>query len=133
MAAQLAVAIAGAAQQRTTRLTVALAPQDLGGVQITLEFGRDRRLKAAIRVDRPDTLKLIQTDAQSVVRSLESAGFDLGAAGLQLELSGQGDGRRQSPLAAFDPPSPSAAVAGIGTAVQPGSSARLLRALDLTV
>jgi hypothetical protein len=133
VATQIAVAVAGAAQQRTTRLTVALAPHDLGGVEITLEFGRDRHLKAAIRVDKADTLQLIRGDATSVVRSLESAGFDLGGAGIQLELRDGGGDRRQPATPGGDIAATPSPAGSIGATLQASATADRLGALDMTV
>ncbi len=133
VATQIAVAVAGAAQQRTTRLTVALSPQELGGVEITLEFGRDRQLKAAIRVDKADTLQLIRHDAASVVHSLESAGFDLGSAGLQLELRDQGGGRRQPEIPGTDIAAAAGPASGVGTSLPAGPAPGLPGTLDMTV
>ncbi len=133
VATQIAVAVAGAAQQRTTRLTVALSPQELGGVEITLEFGRDRQLKAAIRVDKADTLQLIRHDAASVVHSLESAGFDLGSTGLQLELRDQGGGQRQPEIPGTDIAAATGPASGVGTSLPAGPAPGLPGTLDMTV
>jgi hypothetical protein len=75
------------------RITVQLQPRDLGSVEIRLDFSGDA-VRAAVTVDRPETLELLQRDARSLERALNDAGLKTDSGSLSFDLRGQGrDGR----------------------------------------
>lgn len=89
------------------RLTVELQPAELGRVQVALSFDGEGRLRAEFAVDRPDTLQLLQRDAQALEESLGGGGLQLADAGLSFGLRRDRDGadpQRATPPHAGDPP-----------------------------
>lgn len=88
------VSLAKAVGDGKTELTLALRPPELGHLTIRLQFA-DGQLQVDIRADRPETLHLLQREADGFERSLRQAGLDLREGGLQ--FSAHGDGSRQRP------------------------------------
>jgi flagellar hook-length control protein FliK len=76
------------------QFTVQMDPPELGRVDVKLQFGRDKTLRAVLTVEKPETLTLLQRDAQALERSLQGSGLQSGA-DLEFSLAqgGQGDAR----------------------------------------
>ncbi len=74
------------------RLTVTLRPQELGTLSIRMHFV-DGRLTVDVAADRPETLHLLQREADGFERGLRQAGLDLREGGLH--FGSQGDPGRQ--------------------------------------
>ena len=72
-------------------MTVALRPPELGQLTIRLQFA-DGQLQVEVRADRPETLLLLQREADGFERSLRQAGLELRDGGLQLAAQGDGGG-----------------------------------------
>lgn len=93
---ELPVSLSKAVADGKTDLTLALRPAELGQLTIRLQFV-DGQLQVEVRADRPETLQLLQREAEGFERSLRQAGLDLRDGGLQ--FSAHGDGGRQRPSA----------------------------------
>ncbi len=91
---EMPVSIAKAVADGKTEVTLALRPPELGHLTIRLHFA-DGQLQVDIRADRPETLHLLQREADGFERSLRQAGLDVRDGGLQ--FSAHGDGSRQRP------------------------------------
>lgn len=89
---ELPVSLSKAVADGKTDLTLALRPAELGQLTIRLQFV-DGQLQVEVRADRPETLQLLQREAEGFERSLRQAGLDLRDGGLQ--FSAHGDGGRQ--------------------------------------
>lgn len=108
-AGQLFVRIEQAAAEGQTRFAVRLDPEELGRVEVVLEF-QDGRVQATVAADRPATLELLQRDARWLERAMEQGGFKLQQDGLHFTLrngqagAGQEGGQRTARLlaAGFD-------------------------------
>lgn len=103
----LAGEIVRAAGRGDDRLTVELQPAELGRVQVALSFDGEGRLRAEFAVDRPDTLQLLQRDAQALEESLGGGGLQLADAGLSFGLRRDRDAadpHQATPPHAGDPP-----------------------------
>ncbi len=74
------------------RLTLTLRPQELGRLHMRLLFV-DGQLTVDISADRPETLHLLQREADGLERSLRQAGLDLRNGGLH--FGPHGDSGRQ--------------------------------------
>ncbi|WP_184446220.1 flagellar hook-length control protein FliK [Rhodospirillum centenum] len=104
-AAQIHVQIERAVADGGPRsFTVHLEPEELGRVEVKLEF-QDGRLHALVMADRPQTLDLLQRDARLLERSMEQGGLRLQQDGLQFSLregggqnGGQGASQGGDPL-----------------------------------
>ncbi|MFC7335273.1 flagellar hook-length control protein FliK [Rhodocista pekingensis] len=104
-AAQIHVQIERAVADGGPRsFTVHLEPEELGRVEVKLEF-QDGRLHALVMADRPQTLDLLQRDARLLERSIEQGGLRLQQDGLQFSLregggqnGGQGGWQGGDPL-----------------------------------
>lgn len=83
-------ALDGGARQ----FTVQMDPPDLGRVDVRLQFGRNKTLKAVLTVEKPETLTLLQRDAQILERTLQGSGLQSGA-DLEFSLAQGGQGGAQ--------------------------------------
>jgi len=97
---QVSVQLRRGLQQGLDRLTIMLEPRELGRIDIRLEIGRDRQVRAHIAVDKSQTLELLQKDARGLERILQDAGFKTDGDSLSFSLKQQDHpadgGRRQS-------------------------------------
>jgi flagellar hook-length control protein FliK len=89
-AEQIAVHIAKASSEGLDKISVKLKPESLGHVQVRLDVGNDGRTQVVVSADRPDTLDLLQRDAQSLVRALNDAGLQTSQQNLSFNLRDQG-------------------------------------------
>ena len=68
------------------RFEVRLDPPELGRIDVRLDMGTDGRVAAALTVDRPETLDLLQRDARLLQKALEEAGISLDDSSLNFSL-----------------------------------------------
>ncbi len=73
-----------------SRLTIQLDPPDLGRVEVRMEFGKDKSMKAHLVIEKPETYLMLQRDAQLLERALQNAGLEPGQDGLGFELAQDG-------------------------------------------
>lgn len=85
-AEQVAIQVAKAASTGESRITVNLQPAELGRVEVTLDFGSDGKVAAAVRTDRLETLDALQRDARSLERALADAGLKTDSNSLSFSL-----------------------------------------------
>lgn len=86
----VAAHISKAAQNAdTSKMTLQLDPPDLGRVEVQLEFGRERTVKAHLIVEKPETLLMLQRDTASLERALQNAGLDTDSGSLNYEMAGE--------------------------------------------
>ncbi len=98
---QIALHMARGAKNGLSHLHIALEPDNLGRLDIRLDFHRDGRLAAVIVADSPDTLNLLRREAHSLEESLNAAGFKANADSLSFDLSsnsGRSPGQPGAPL-----------------------------------
>ena len=75
------------------RFEVRLDPPELGRIDVRLDLNADGRVAAALTVDRPETLDLLQRDARLLQKALQEAGINLEDSNLNFSLR---DGGGQS-------------------------------------
>ncbi|WP_370151540.1 flagellar hook-length control protein FliK [Ferrovibrio sp.] len=93
---QVAVQIRRAASEGMDKISIRLDPGNLGKVEVRMEVGHDGRLTAVIAADKPETLQMLQRDAQQLEQSLRDAGLKTASDSLNFTLRDQGqaaDGR----------------------------------------
>lgn len=90
---QIAVKINRAVSEQQDQISFQLRPGDLGRIDVKLDFA-DGRMRAAIVVENPQTLDLLQRDARSLERALGDAGVKTDAGSLSFSL-------REDPRQAF--------------------------------
>lgn len=78
-----------AATGENRNITVKLEPPELGRVEIRMEFGKDKIMKAHIIAEKPETYMLLQRDAHVLDRTLQDAGLDADG-GVSFELAQDG-------------------------------------------
>ena len=71
------------------RLNISLNQNDLGRVDIKMEFGSDGRLSAIITADRADTLEQLRQDSRSLVQILQDSGLQADSQSLNYNLRDQ--------------------------------------------
>ncbi|MBX3454499.1 flagellar hook-length control protein FliK [Ferrovibrio sp.] len=94
---QVAVQIKRAASEGLDTISIKLDPGNLGKVEVTMEVSSDGRLLAVIAADKPETLAMLQKDAQVLEQSLRDSGLKTNQDSLNFMLreqgqNGQGDG-----------------------------------------
>lgn len=80
--AQLAAQIARRLDGRSTRFDMALTPDDLGRVDVSLDIDADGSLTARLAFDNPLAATELRGRADELRRQLQDAGFTVGADGL---------------------------------------------------
>lgn len=94
--ASLPVSIASRALKGAREFTIHLHPAELGRVDVKMEINDKGEIKAHLRVERPETLALLQRDSSSLNRSLEQAGFKPGTNSLEFSLHQDSSHQRHS-------------------------------------
>jgi len=73
-------------------VSIRLDPPELGTVNVRLEFGKDKTVKAHLMVEKPETYMMLQRDGLSLERALQNAGLDANSASISFELASQNGG-----------------------------------------
>jgi len=95
----LAVEIAASVRSGKTRFDVRLDPADLGRIDVRIDVDRNGQVTSHLRVEKPETLSMLQQDATQLRQALDDAGLKTGNGGLQFSLrdhssSGQNNGNQ---------------------------------------
>jgi flagellar hook-length control protein FliK len=88
---QVAVHIQRALREGTGKFSIQLSPAELGGIHVKLEIDEDKRVTAAVTVERPSTLELLQCDVKGLERALHNAGLNMEGGDLSFSLGHGGD------------------------------------------
>lgn len=70
-------------------MTLRLDPPELGRIEIQMHFTKDKSVKTHMIFEKPETMLLMQRDAQTLERAMQQAGMDAGGNELSFELAGQ--------------------------------------------
>ncbi len=70
-------------------ITLNLDPPELGRVEIRLEFGTEKTVKANLIVEKPETLLLLQRDAGALEKALQDAGLDTSGDSIGYEMASE--------------------------------------------
>ncbi|MBI2235335.1 MAG: flagellar hook-length control protein FliK [Micavibrio aeruginosavorus] len=70
-------------------LRLKLDPPELGRIEVHMQFTKDKTMKAHMVIEKPETMLMLQRDAQALERALQEAGMDMGGSGLSFELADQ--------------------------------------------
>ncbi|HWA48053.1 MAG TPA: flagellar hook-length control protein FliK [Dongiaceae bacterium] len=92
---QVAVNIQRAVREGTNRLTIQLSPAELGKIHVKLEIDEEKRVTAAVTVEKSSTLELLQRDVKGLERALQEAGLKMDGNDLSFNL-GRQDGNEFS-------------------------------------
>ena len=84
-----ATLVKSAASGESKSMTLRLDPPDLGRIEVHMQFTKDKTMKAHMVIEKPETLLMLQRDAQILERSLHEAGMDAGGNALSFELAAQ--------------------------------------------
>ncbi|QUS55053.1 flagellar hook-length control protein FliK [Pseudovibrio brasiliensis] len=68
------------------RFEIRLDPKELGSVDVSIEFGKDGRVRAHLIAERPETLELLQKDQRGLEKALQEAGIDADKSSLRFSL-----------------------------------------------
>jgi len=71
-------------------LRVQLDPPELGRVEVRMEFGKDKSVKATVISEKPEAHFMLQRDAQVLERALQEMGLDNDGSSLSFELADDG-------------------------------------------
>ena len=86
----LAARIAARQSDGARVFDIRMDPPELGRVEVRLEVGADRGVRAHLMAERPDTLAELQRYARDLERALEAAGLELEQGGLDFSLRPEG-------------------------------------------
>jgi flagellar hook-length control protein FliK len=92
---QVAVNIQRALRQGNSQMTIQLSPAELGKIHVKLEIDEEKRVTAAVTVEKPSTLELLQRDVKGLERALQEAGLKMDGSDLSFNL-GRQDGKEFS-------------------------------------
>ena len=70
-------------------ITLQLDPPELGRVEVKMNFDKNAKMKAVMTVEKPETLALLQRDAQMLERAMQDMGIDADS-GISFELADGG-------------------------------------------
>ena len=87
--ASLAFTIASKSQDGIKHFDIRLDPAELGRIDVHLTVDDAGKAQAALSVDKPQTLELLQKDQGHLERALKESGLDLSQNGLSFSLKGQ--------------------------------------------
>lgn len=87
---QVAVHLQRAVREGTNKFSIQLSPAELGNIHVKLEIDEEKRVTAAVTVERPSTLELLQRDIKGLERALHNAGLNMEGGDLSFSL-GRGD------------------------------------------
>ncbi len=73
----------------TRSFTLQLHPQELGRVEVRMEFGADNKVKAHMIVEKPETFLMLQRDAGALERALQDLGMDTGSESMNFEMASE--------------------------------------------
>ena len=83
---QIAVHVQRALRDGSGKFSVQLSPAELGRIHVKLQIDEDKRVTAAVSVERPSTLELLQRDTKELERALHNAGLTLEGGDLSFSL-----------------------------------------------
>ncbi len=115
---QVAVNIQRAIREGTGRLSIQLSPAELGQIHVKLEIDEEKRVTAAVTVEKPSTLELLQRDVKALERALHDAGLKMDGNDLSFSL-----GRQDSQEFARNMRQSDSSMRGQGSAVGEADSA----------
>lgn len=87
---QITVQMSKMVKEGKDEMTIHLRPEELGKIEIKLEFSSDKKVQGTIIADKASTLDLLQKDADTLQRTLQDAGLQADAGSLQFSLRGDG-------------------------------------------
>lgn len=76
-----------AARNGDAQITLQLDPPELGRVEVRLEFGSDKSVKANLVVEKPETYMMLQRDNAALEKALQNAGLDTDSGSLNYEMA----------------------------------------------
>lgn len=85
---QVALGIQRTARDGGGRITLELSPTELGRIHVKLDIDEENNARAAVTVERPATLDLLQKDMKALERALQDAGLKMDQGALSLSLQG---------------------------------------------
>lgn len=77
----------GAAEGETKSMTLKLDPPELGRIEIRMDFGKEKGMKAHLVIEKQETFLMLQRDAHVLERALQDAGISAEDGGLSFELA----------------------------------------------
>lgn len=72
---QVKVNITKSAVKGVDKIDISLKPEELGHIEIKMHLAKNGKLQAEIIASRPETMEMLQKEAQNLQRSFEDAGF----------------------------------------------------------
>ncbi len=90
---QIKVVITRAAKAGLDKVQIQLKPAELGRIDVKLEMSEDHKVRVTVTADNKETLALLQSDSQTLERTLNDAGLRTDSANLHFNLRSESDPR----------------------------------------
>ena len=90
---QIKVVITRAAKSGLDKVQIQLKPAELGRIDVKLEISEDHKVRVTVTADNKETLALLQSDSQTLERTLNDAGLRTDSANLHFNLRSESDPR----------------------------------------
>ncbi|MEN3287529.1 MAG: flagellar hook-length control protein FliK, partial [Bradyrhizobium sp.] len=85
----LGIEIAASALNGKSRFEIRLDPAELGRIDVRIDVDRSGQVTSHLRVEKPETLSMLQQTAPQLQQALNDAGLKTGSGGLQFSLRDQ--------------------------------------------
>lgn len=92
---QVKVNITKSAVKGVDNIDIQLKPEDLGHIQIKMQISKDGRLQAHIVSSRPETMEMLQKEAQNLEKAFNDAGFQTDEGSLSFSFREGGESGRE--------------------------------------
>lgn len=87
---QVKVNITKSAVKGIDKIDVSLKPEELGRIEIKMQIAKDGKLHAHIVASRPETMEILQKDAQALQKAFNDAGFQTDEGSLSFAFREEG-------------------------------------------
>ena len=92
---QVKVNITKSAVKGVDNIDIQLKPEDLGHIQIKMQISKDGKLQAHIVSSRPETMEILQKEAQNLEKAFNDAGFQTDEGSLSFSFREGGESGRE--------------------------------------
>ncbi|MBF0561258.1 MAG: flagellar hook-length control protein FliK [Alphaproteobacteria bacterium] len=90
---QIKVNVTKAVAEGANHISIQLAPEHLGRIDVQMDVGQDGKVQATVTADKPETLAMLKQDSTGLEKALQDAGLHTDPDALTFNL--RGDGQQQ--------------------------------------
>ncbi|MFV0627342.1 MAG: flagellar hook-length control protein FliK [Alphaproteobacteria bacterium] len=98
---QVKVNITKSAVKGIDKINIQLKPEELGSIEVKMQIGKDGKVQAHIVANKPETMEILQKDAQSLEKAFNAAGFQTDGESLSFSYRQQEETENRAQLKSF--------------------------------